>query len=161
MRCELEAASGGKDDGSFSRLLVRGEDRSCKEPGINVLVLTETLDAGDELAKGFATHESLHAANRLADYLNSLPYGRTVRIPCMPHLYFSLAVFRFRPAKIEHGCKESCDSTCHFVEVPATLLGSASHISTLVTPYSPAVYRDRNNLRVRVTHADHCVDTRY
>ncbi|CAM9143892.1 unnamed protein product [Scytosiphon promiscuus] len=78
--CELEAASGGKDDGSFSRLLVRGEDRSCKEPGINVLVLTENLDTGKEFAKGFATHESLHAANRLADYLNSVPYGRTVLI---------------------------------------------------------------------------------
>lgn len=80
IRCELEAASGGKDDGSFSRLLVRGEDRSCKEAGMNVLVLTEALDAGDEVAKGFATHESLHAANRLADYLNSVPHGRTVRL---------------------------------------------------------------------------------
>lgn len=89
MRCELEAASGGKDDGSFSRLLVRGEDRSCKEPGINVLVLTETLDAGDEIAKGFATHESLHAANRLADYLNSVPYGRTVRMVWRLHRIFN------------------------------------------------------------------------
>lgn len=80
VRCELEAASGGKDDGNFSRLLVRGEDRSCKEPGVNVLVLTETLDAGGEDAKGFATHESLHAANRLADYLNDVPQGRTVLI---------------------------------------------------------------------------------
>lgn len=80
VRCELEAASGGKDDGNFSRLLVRGEDRSCKEPGVNVLVLTETLDAGGDDAKGFATHESLHAANRLADYLNAVPQGRTVLI---------------------------------------------------------------------------------
>eukprot|EP00752_Nemacystus_decipiens_P002251 g2132.t2 len=80
VRCELEAASGGKDDGNFSRLLVRGEDKSCKEPGINVLVLTETLDAGGDDAKGFATHESLHAANRLADYLNAVPPGRTVLI---------------------------------------------------------------------------------
>lgn len=80
VRCELEAASGGKDDGSFSRLLVRGEDRSCKEPGVNVLVLTETLDAGGDDARGFATHESLHAANRLADYLNAVPQGRTVLV---------------------------------------------------------------------------------
>lgn len=80
VRCELEAASGGKDDGNFSRLLVRGEDRSCKEPGVNVLVLTETLDAGGDDARGFATHESLHAANRLADYLNAVPQGRTVLI---------------------------------------------------------------------------------
>lgn len=79
MRCELEAASGGKDDGNFSRLLVRGEDRSCKEPGMNVLVLTETLDAGGQVATAFATHESVHASNRLADYLNNVPRGRTVR----------------------------------------------------------------------------------
>lgn len=82
VRCELEAASGGKEDGSFSRLLVRGEDKSCKEPGMNVLVLTEALDAGKEVAKGFATHESLHAANRFADYLNAVPHGRTVRLEC-------------------------------------------------------------------------------
>lgn len=49
---------------------------------MNVLVLTEALDAGREVAKGFATHESLHAANRLADYLNAVPHGRTVRLAC-------------------------------------------------------------------------------
>lgn len=59
-------------------MLVRGQDRSCKEPGVNVLVLTDALDAGGEIAKGFATHQSIHAANGLADYLSTVPHGRTV-----------------------------------------------------------------------------------
>lgn len=46
---------------------------------MNVLVLTETLDAGGQVATAFATHESVHASNRLADYLNNVPQGRTVR----------------------------------------------------------------------------------
>lgn len=46
---------------------------------MNVLVLTESLNAGREVAEGFSTQESLHSANRLADYLNAVPQGRTVR----------------------------------------------------------------------------------
>lgn len=61
------------------RLLVRGEDWSCKEAGMNVLVLSEDLDSAGEISKGFALQESQHAANRLADYLNHVPTGRTVR----------------------------------------------------------------------------------
>lgn len=60
------------------RLLVRGEDWSCKEAGVNVLVLSDGLDAAGEIAKEFALQESQHAANRLADYLNHIPMGRTV-----------------------------------------------------------------------------------
>ncbi|CAM9148503.1 unnamed protein product, partial [Sphacelaria rigidula] len=75
-QCELEAASGGREDGNFSRLLVRGEDWSCKEAGMNVLVLSEDLDSAGEISKGFALQESPHAANRLADYLNDVPTGR-------------------------------------------------------------------------------------
>lgn len=60
------------------RLLVRGEDWSCKEPGVNVLVLTENLGAGGEIAKGFHTQESRHAGHLLADYLHAVPHGRTV-----------------------------------------------------------------------------------
>lgn len=60
------------------RMLVRGEDRSCNEPGVRVLVLTETLDAEDRVSKAFATHESSHAASALAEYLDAVPQGRTV-----------------------------------------------------------------------------------
>lgn len=73
----LLVAVGGLGD---IRLLVRGQDWSCKEAGVNVLVLTEALDADGEVAKGFATHDSFHAANRLADYLNAVPEGRTVSL---------------------------------------------------------------------------------
>lgn len=58
---------------------MRGEDWSCKEPGVNVLVLTEALDAEGQAAKGFDIRESLHATNHLADYINAVPQGRTVR----------------------------------------------------------------------------------
>lgn len=64
---------------AMERLLVRGEDFSCKEAGVNVLVLSESLDVGGEAAKSFALQESRHAANQLADYLNDVPVGRTVR----------------------------------------------------------------------------------
>lgn len=63
---------------SPSRLLVRGEDWSCREAGVNVLVLTEGLEARGDLAKGFAIHQSGGASDRLADFLGSVPQGRTV-----------------------------------------------------------------------------------
>lgn len=77
------AVGGGLGD---IRLLVRGQDWSCKEAGVNVLVLTEALDADGEVAKGFATHDSFDAANRLADYLNAVPKGRTVSL-CLSQLH--------------------------------------------------------------------------
>lgn len=49
---------------------------------MNVLVLSEDLDSAGEISKGFALQESPHAANRLADYLNDVPTGRTVRLTC-------------------------------------------------------------------------------
>ena len=58
---------------------MRGHDWSSKEPGVNVLVLTEMLDAGGQMAKGFDIRESLDATNRLADYINAVAQGRTVR----------------------------------------------------------------------------------
>lgn len=61
-----------------NRLLVRGEDWSCKEAGINVLVLSEGLEASSEMTKVFPVHEFKTAANRLSDYLNAIPQGHTV-----------------------------------------------------------------------------------
>lgn len=69
---------------SAYRLLVRGEDWSCREAGMNVLVLSDDLDSSGEIAKGFALQESPHAANRLTDYLNHIPIGRTVSCEALP-----------------------------------------------------------------------------
>ncbi|CAM9550588.1 unnamed protein product, partial [Discosporangium mesarthrocarpum] len=88
--CELEASSGGMEDGNFSRLLVRGEDLCMKEAGINVLLMDEDLIKAKEDSVCFATQRSRHDASQLAVFIKSLDLGETVMVAvqddCAGHL---------------------------------------------------------------------------
>ncbi|NIR49848.1 T9SS type A sorting domain-containing protein [candidate division KSB1 bacterium] len=68
--------SAGFDDGSFVRMLADFENFESKLRGYNLLVIRP--ETGDVETRNFDTFSSAEEANRLAEYLDSLPLGSVV-----------------------------------------------------------------------------------
>ena len=75
---ELTVISAGRDDGNFCRLEVRGQNVGTTEKGFNLALLSDSYEAVE--TKYFDTCDSSIAAERLADYIDSIPENRIVLV---------------------------------------------------------------------------------